>query len=89
MTWEIIVTGRVQGVGYRRFVFRTAEDLGIVGHVGNHYDGSVRIVASGSPETLEYFAQCLHQGSRYAEVDEVIIQPKEVPTEHHDFTIRS
>jgi len=51
---RIAVTGVVQGVGFRPFVFRLANELGVDGWVGNDSTGVV-IVASGSASVLDRF----------------------------------
>lgn len=53
--------GQVQGVGMRPFVFRTATELGLAGHVLNDSDG-VEIVVGGRPEDLERFDRALREG---------------------------
>ena len=45
--------GRVQGVGFRWFVQRTARGLGLVGWTQNQPDGSVRVVAEGPSASLD------------------------------------
>jgi acylphosphatase len=50
---EATVRGRVQGVGFRYFVVRRAMELGLVGWVANAADGSVVLVAEGSPAALD------------------------------------
>src|SRR3954462_4536517 len=65
------VRGRVQGVGFRWFVEREAQTLGIVGWVRNRSDGSVEVLAQGSREQLFAFRAKLHEGPRAARVDEV------------------
>jgi acylphosphatase len=45
--FEIIISGRVQGVGYRYFVFQKATEMGITGWVKNSVDGGVIIVVQG------------------------------------------
>jgi hydrogenase maturation protein HypF len=52
------VGGRVQGVGYRPFVYRLAHETGITGWVRNAV-GDVEILAAGSPEVLDRFAAAL------------------------------
>ncbi len=51
------VHGRVQGVGYRYFVAKTAKRLGITGWVKNSDDGSVEIAADSDDATLERFVK--------------------------------
>ena len=46
--YRYTVSGRVQGVGYRYFVLRQAERLGVTGFARNRPDGSVEVVAEGS-----------------------------------------
>ena len=66
-----IVTGRVQMVMYRDFTRRKAAHLGIAGHVMNHDDGSVHVVAEGEEMVLQEFLASLNKGSLFAQVDEV------------------
>lgn len=61
-TARFAVSGRVQGVGYRWFVDRTARELGIRGWVRNAPDGSVEAVAAGSDYALEAFDAALRRG---------------------------
>lgn len=70
---EIIVRGKVQGVMYRDFVQRAALELGIVGHIENMQDGSVRAVAQGIPDALKAFINKLHEGSVLSRIDEVSV----------------
>ena len=56
---EIVVEGRVQGVGYRYFVQELAQELGLRGYVRNLRDGRVEVLAIGSPETLRLVRQAL------------------------------
>ena len=65
---EATVRGSVQGVGYRAFVARTAERLGLVGWVANRADGGVECVAEGPRETLERLVEALRNGPTFADV---------------------
>lgn len=68
---EIIVRGRVQGVGYRDFVRREARSRHLIGWVRNEPDGTVRAHAEGSREALEAWLEALHIGTRLAKVDRI------------------
>ncbi len=68
---EAIVSGRVQGVGYRYYVVERAMDLGLTGWVANEQDGTVRCVAEGLRGDLEKLLAALNEGPILAIVDYV------------------
>ena len=53
-TVRLRITGRVQGVGYRLWVTRTAASLGVRGWVRNRTDGSVEALVTGAPEAVVF-----------------------------------
>src|ERR1043166_4984107 len=63
--------GRVQGVGFRWFVLREAERRGLRGFARNLRDGSVEVIAAGTPQALEELARALQQGPAHAQVERV------------------
>jgi acylphosphatase len=70
---RIRVSGRVQGVGFRWFARRVAQDLELTGRVRNLADGRVEVEAAGVPERLDAFRKRLRQGppgSRVAGLEE-------------------
>jgi acylphosphatase len=71
-TWtHWIVSGRVQGVGFRWFVLRRAGDLGLVGWVANLPDGRVEVVARGDASAIDGMDSALRRGPRLASVSHV------------------
>ncbi len=67
-----IVTGRVQGVGFREHVRYHATSLGLSGYVRNGDDGqTVEVVAEGDDPALDHLLRELHEGPRFARVDSV------------------
>ena len=70
---NIIVIGRVQGVGFRNAAKRQARLLGINGFVKNNYDGSVYMEVEGNDRELEEFIKWCWEGPTFAQVDEVKI----------------
>lgn len=66
-----LVRGRVQGVGYRWFLLRQAERVGIRGFARNLPDGNVEVVGQGSVAALAEFAQALVAGPPGASVEAV------------------
>jgi acylphosphatase len=71
-TRRYIVSGRVQGVGFRWFVDREARLIGLAGWVRNNPNGNVEVLASGTEEQLAKLRIKLKQGPRASRVDEVI-----------------
>jgi acylphosphatase len=71
MTVLFMVSGAVQGVGYRYFVLHRAGVLGVSGWARNLPDGRVEVLAEGSPEALASFESVLRQGPKHARVSDV------------------
>lgn len=70
-TVDIKISGRVQGVYFRRFTLNKAKDLGVNGTVRNREDGRVEIVAQAEADILEPFIKWCHKGPITARVDKV------------------
>ena len=66
-----VIQGRVQGVGYRYFVLRHAEELGVAGYARNQPDGTVEVVAEGEQGALAQFEDHLKHGPSFARVSGV------------------
>ena len=65
--------GRVQGVGFRYFVWREAEALGVDGWVRNRGDGPVEALARGTNEDLDRLQGRLEEGPRLSRVNSVSV----------------
>jgi acylphosphatase len=86
---DATVHGRVQGVGFRWFVQRTARGLGLVGWTQNQQDGSLRVVAEGPVAALDELVQELGRGPHGAVVDRVNTQRGQPTGEFGGFEIRA
>ena len=86
--WELTVTGRVQGVGFRWFVKRVALDMGVKGYVRNLPDSTVRIVAQAEVPRLQSFMEQIRRGSRHSMVAGVHVNPLDHTSDYYDFEIR-
>jgi len=62
MAVRFVVTGMVQGVGFRAFARRTALRLGLSGYAMNLWDGRVEAVVDGSREGIDTFEVALRKG---------------------------
>ena len=78
---HILISGTVQGVGFRWFVQREAEAASISGSVRNLPSGEVEIYARGEEENMERFLKILRRGPSYARVEQVRVEPagKSIP----------
>lgn len=70
-TRRYVVSGRVQGVGFRWFVEREAALIGITGWVRNCEDGNVEVMATGTRDQHGSLRRKLQEGPRAARVDQV------------------
>jgi acylphosphatase len=70
---RFLVSGRVQGVGFRYFALDAARREGLHGYVTNNDDGTVEAVAEGETEALERFERALRRGPARSRVENVVI----------------
>ncbi|MDF7663282.1 acylphosphatase [Bifidobacterium sp. ESL0763] len=73
-----VVTGMVQGVGYRYFTVNAASRLGVAGWVRNRRDGSVEVEAQGDAEAVSALVKTLNDGPRWGHVDHVAVRGEAV-----------
>ena len=73
------VHGRVQGVGFRAYVWREAQQLDLVGWVRNRFDGTVEVLAEGEPGEHARLREILDRGPRLSEVERVdaVVEPRD------------
>ena len=85
---EITVNGLVQGVGFRYFVLRQAQTLGIKGFVRNLYTGEVQTVAEGDRSLVEELVKQLRIGPSHAHVKNCRVEWSESKDEYKTFEVR-
>ncbi len=71
---EILVEGRVQGVGYRNFARHRATLLGLAGYVMNLKDGRVRVRVEGARPVIEELVRVLEKGPPLSRVEHVDVR---------------
>ena len=74
LTVNMKITGKVQGVGFRYFVLRQAQELGILGWVNNKPNGDVEAFAQGEKAELEQFIAKVKEGTTFSRVDNVNLE---------------
>lgn len=85
---RIIVNGVVQGVGFRYWTIRKANELGVNGRVANLPDGSVAIEAEADRSIIEEFIKEVKIGPTYASVSDLKIEWLEEPIGYKDFNVK-
>jgi len=68
---RVVVSGRVQGVGFRAATWSKAEACGVAGWVRNRPDGSVEAAFEGDPEAVEALVGFCRAGPRLARIERV------------------
>ncbi len=84
---QYFLYGRVQGVGYRQFVYTQARALGLCGTVQNRPDGSVQTIVVGEPAAVRALAERLREGPPAAMVTKVELLPYTGNATWDDFRI--
>ena len=69
--FQVVIRGRVQGVGYRAWTEVTAEERGVEGWVRNRRDGSVEALFAGPEELVLTMIELCHEGPPGARVDAI------------------
>jgi len=75
---KFLISGQVQGVGFRYFAQRSSATHQVRGYVKNLKDGRVEVLAEGSPKAVEAFRHDLAAGpthSRVGEIEELVVEP--------------
>ena len=88
MQLHILISGRVQGVGFHDFTRGSAGKLGVRGHAKNLANGNVEVVAEADKATLDEFVMMLRQGPPASKVDEVQIEEREFSAKYEAFEIK-
>ena len=88
-TKHLIISGRVQGVGFRYFTYRSAKELGVKGWVQNLQDGTVEAVLSGPSEDVGKMMDELQEGPPSARVQNIEEVDGQINSDSFkDFSIR-
>jgi acylphosphatase len=74
---RVIVSGEVQGVGYRIAAARAAQSRRVAGWVRNRADGTVEAVFEGEPDAVDSMIRWCGDGPRGARVDDVAVGEEE------------
>jgi len=79
--YYLIITGDVQGIGYRSWMKQEAQNLGVMGWVKNREDKTVEAVVQGEEETVAEMLEKAKKGPEVAWVERVEIREQPVDKE--------
>lgn len=85
---RFVITGRVQGVGFRWYTMRNARSIGVTGWVRNLPDGSVEVWAEGDSAMLDTLESDLLSGPPGAMVRHVASEESTPTASHRGFDVR-
>ena len=85
---ELVVQGAVQGVGYRNFAQRRAQDRKLTGYAVNLYTGHVKIRVEGPSEAIAGYVRDLEKGPPLARVEGVAVTAVPYTGRFREFSIR-
>lgn len=84
---HVFVSGRVQGVNFRWYTQRKAQELGVTGWVRNLWDGRVEAIFEGDEQAVQRAVDWCHVGAPSAQVDRVQVNYEEATGEFRNFRI--
>lgn len=85
---HILVKGLVQGIGYRYFVRRVAQELNLTGWVRNLPDADVEVIVEGEKGKIKNFITKLQSGHPWAKVDFTDIKWNSYTGKYNSFEIK-
>ena len=84
---RLIISGTVQGVGFRYFIKSWAKDLGVTGWAKNSESGQVEAVLQGDKRTIKKLTDLCKKGPMLAEVKDIQIVDEAAKEKYGEFTI--
>lgn len=84
---QMKVTGRVQGVGFRYYVYNQARSLGVTGYVKNNPDRSVSVFGEADSHIIKMFVEQVKKGPATSRVEKVKLKYYNGSGNYNDFKI--
>ncbi len=85
---RLVISGAVQGVGFRYWAVREAAAFRVNGYVRNSFDGSVEVVLEGPPGEISDFERVLRKGPPYGRVQSVQAVDEDATGEFSSFGVK-
>lgn len=83
---RLVISGRVQGVGYRDWALATGRRFGVSGWLRNRSDGSVEALVVGEEEAVGRMVEACRQGPSLSRVDAIDVEPVDLDVLPEGFT---
>lgn len=87
-TIQILISGRVQGVGFRYFTESLADKYPVNGYVKNTLDNRVEVVCQGETEDIDQFINELRKGPAFSVITDVNIEELKTDRDYNSFEIK-
>lgn len=84
---KLIISGRVQGVGFRYFIARIAGELGLTGYAKNLFTGEVEVIAEGRKEFLEALIVKAKTGPAHSKVEHCRVEWLDFEKKYDNFEV--
>lgn len=85
--FKVVITGLVQGVGFRYFVQERADSLGVTGWVRNLADGRVEAELEGAGDAVQMLIAAMREGPTFSHVEKVTTFPLSGGLQFNDFRV--
>jgi len=86
---RIIISGRVQGVGFREFLIKEASIIGgLVGYAKNLKNGNIEVIVSGTDDKIKKFVERCKRGPLLAAVKSVDVEDVDIDETYDSFFVR-
>jgi acylphosphatase len=87
-TYDVLISGRVQGVGFRYFTVSRAENYGVKGYVKNTPEGKVQIICQGEQDELDSFISAVKKGPSFSVITDIRIEEAPEEKKYNTFEIK-
>jgi len=85
---RIIASGKVQGVGFRNFIYINAFELNLKGYTTNLKNGDVETIVEGEKNNIEALIKTIREGNILSKVADVRVEWNSPTGEFHDFKVK-
>ena len=86
-TVHLIISGSVQGIGFRKWMKHQAKRLSLVGWVKNREDGAVESVVQGDDASIQQLTMMVHEGPPLAIVEGVLDEQMHDSVQFEEFIV--